>query len=147
MGRRADASTSRRYATLLLCICQTIGREGSKELLLQSLQLFFSAFDWMHATPLDTAGATVSGGGTAAARPDNVADLSVLSEAFDAEMAAYTYSSFCQLMGQETMRRSLYNSSIVEARMCASSSLFPDPCTDVVVVAVTVSCDTVRSTC
>jgi WD40 repeat protein len=39
------------------------------------------------------------------------------SEAFGAQMAAFAYSSFCQLMGQETMRRSLYNIALIEELM------------------------------
>lgn len=51
-----------------------------------------------------------------------LADLSVLSEAFDSKMASYVYSTFCQLMGQETMRRSLYNSSLVEQLLYEDSA-------------------------
>jgi hypothetical protein len=92
----ARPELTRQYADLLLCICRTIGREGSKELLLQSLQLFFSAFDWMHATPVPGGGPPAPQhservtGGVGGIGGDGAPDLSVLAEAFDAEMAAYT---------------------------------------------------------
>ena len=123
---------SRLYVELIMCMSRTIGREASHECLLSILQLFFSAFDWIHATPLmnPTPIRKTRGGASpdqyTAPKPETAADLvdgagaedlSVLAEAFDVKLAAFAYSNFCQLVGQETMRRSLYNSSLVEQLM------------------------------
>eukprot|EP00041_Stephanoeca_diplocostata_P036608 m.1342664 g.1342664 ORF g.1342664 m.1342664 type:complete len:1750 (+) comp24899_c0_seq7:136-5385(+) len=144
------SALTRQYAELLMCISRALDRELSFEHLRTLLQLFFSAFDWIHATPLmnpttipqvqsrrGSVGQREPAGGdgssilgtshgsvrsTTSTGSGLAEDLSVLAEAFDAKMASYVYSTFCQLMGQETMRRSLYNSSLVEQLMYEDSA-------------------------
>lgn len=43
--------------------------------------------------------------------------MASLDTVFDAAMANFAYSSFCKIVGQETMRRSLANSALVESLM------------------------------
>lgn len=58
---------------------------------------------------------------------DEAADL---SDVFDAKLAAFAYRNFCLLLGQESMRKHLYNSSSVEQLMydLEDGAASNDPC-------------------
>lgn len=97
-----------------MCVSRALGREHTHDVLLSVLRKFFGGFDWM-LTSGEYAKHRVETQGAKLSQDENaMSNASPLAQTFDSKMAAFAYSNFCQLIGQETMRRSLNNSSLVE---------------------------------
>eukprot|EP00051_Salpingoeca_urceolata_P010680 m.131116 g.131116 ORF g.131116 m.131116 type:complete len:1605 (-) comp16808_c2_seq1:2450-7264(-) len=104
--RPKNAVLCRRTVDLLIQLSRQMGRDQSRELMLPLLQEFFSCF-----AIYTESGELKSDSGTSPCPGGSNAQLEAL---YSRTLACHAYSNFCQLIGQETMRRELSNSTILE---------------------------------
>lgn len=125
-----DASQRQKLAMrcldLVMLLCTRLGRPLAQERLMPLVQTFFSYFNCISrpgstqttdgadnsATAPPTSDTTSST--TAAVDPDGAL---LLDAVFTPTLASFSYQHFCQLIGQETLRRHLSNIQLIEELM------------------------------
>ncbi|KJE97201.1 hypothetical protein CAOG_007646 [Capsaspora owczarzaki ATCC 30864] len=128
----------------MIYVCRLLSRKCAdampimKDFALPILRVFFAPFDWIYDRTLeDTTGhprtssasdaltsASFIAAQRASAAPNGESDLEEWRQVYTAETAYLAYSQFCLLVGQESMRRYIANSQLIETLMYSHLASF-----------------------